>query len=193
MQLSHFVLIVKQKVTKKKVLHFFFPLPNAKSTLFFSSQMLSFQAGDLLLQPCHSFANDKKKTTQTFIHVFFFQSNKICLNLSLRTVTHKCNAFSGCIKQSFYNFCQLFGMSVLLVSPLHCTVKYSASVICSTAYVQRTTFVWMTFPSLWSTIKCTVRTLSVQKSFFYQMHIWNKNSLPLRDRSQTVERFFATV
>ena len=53
---------------------FFFPLANAKSTLFFLfPKCCLFQTGEMFF-----FAINKKKTTQTFIHHFFFQNNKIC-------------------------------------------------------------------------------------------------------------------
>ena len=73
-ELSHFVLILKQKTTKNEI-SFFFPLTIAKSTVFFSSQMFPFSSR---AKPFHSFAINKKKTTQTFIHHFFFQNNKFC-------------------------------------------------------------------------------------------------------------------
>ena len=79
LELSHFVLILKQKATKNEFSFFFFLWQLRNQQFFFFSICFLFQAGEMLLQPNHSFAINKKKTTQTFIQQFFFQNNKFCV------------------------------------------------------------------------------------------------------------------
>ena len=93
LELSHFVLFVKQKTTKNKILIFF-----PKSTEKKQAKCCLFQAGETLLQLSDSFPINKKKTTQTFIHHFFFQNNNICREWLKHGLTHKCNTVVEGIK-----------------------------------------------------------------------------------------------
>ena len=53
----------------------------------------------MLLQLSDSFPINKKKTTQTFIHHFFFQNNNICREWLKHGLTHKCNTVVEGIKE----------------------------------------------------------------------------------------------
>ena len=66
LQLSHFVLFVKQKATKNEIQ--FFPLNQQVKK---STKYCLFQAGKILLQLSQSSPINKKKKTQTFIYHFF--------------------------------------------------------------------------------------------------------------------------
>ena len=93
LELSHFVLFVKQKATKNEIQ--FFPLNQQVKK---GTKCCLFRAGEMLLQLSQSFPINKKKRTQTFIHHFFLRNNNICREWLKDSLTHKCNVGFSAIK-----------------------------------------------------------------------------------------------
>ena len=90
LDLSHFVLILRQKATKNEI-SFFFLNCEINSFFLFPTCFL-FQAGELLWQPLHSFPINKKKQRKPSFTIFSSKTTSFVSNLSKATLTHKCNA-----------------------------------------------------------------------------------------------------